>query len=128
MLEYQLHTHKGILEIHPTAPLGSRDFVQLKEIIERYLSDHRHLQGLLIHSRDMPGWEDFAELISHVHFMQDNQQQIHKVAAIADRRLDGILKTINDHFYYADVRFFLDQSREDAESWLESTQQNSRTA
>jgi hypothetical protein len=118
MLDYQLLPDQGILKVHPNAPLAARDFVQMAEVVDRYLSDHDYLNGVLISSNDFPGWEDFSSFISHLRFVGDHHKRIKRVAAVSDDKLLTIAPKIVDHFVDAEVRHFDFSEEESAVSWL----------
>ena len=118
MLDYQLLPSDGILEVHPSTPLQARDFAQLAEVVDRYLSNHDSLNGLLISTDDFPGWEDFSALVSHVEFIHDHHKKIRKVAAVSNDTLLTVLPPIANHFVGAEVKHFDKSQLDDARSWI----------
>ena len=75
MLNYELLATQGILKVSPAFPLASRDIVQMGESIDRYLSDHPRLNGILVQADDLLGWDDFSSQISHLELAKDHQLQ-----------------------------------------------------
>jgi hypothetical protein len=71
MLTYSIKQPEGILVLQPSAPLSKQDFAGLSAAVDAYLSDHAKLRGVLIRSKDFPGWESFVGLIAHMHFVRD---------------------------------------------------------
>lgn len=118
MLDYKLLPSDGILEVHPRTPLLARDFVQLSEAVDRYLSHDGRLQGLLISTDEIPGWEDFSELVSHIEFTHEHHKLIPKVAAVSNTALINLLPPISRHFSHAEIKQFDSQHVDDALDWI----------
>jgi len=118
MLDYKLLPSDGILEVHPHTPLLARDFAQLSEAVDRYLSRHGRLQGLLISTDETPGWEDFSELVSHIEFTHEHHKLIPKIAAVSNAVLSNLLPPISKHFSRAEVKQFDSQHVDDAIDWI----------
>jgi hypothetical protein len=120
MLEFALIPDTGILTIQPTVPLASRDFVLLNEVVDRYLSEHTLLQGILISGADGPGWEDLAALIANLHFAGNHQCLVPRLAAVTDRDLRTALPILAGHFTSAEIRHFARAQEAQALTWLQS--------
>jgi len=118
MLDYKLLADDGILEVHPRTPLLARDFVQLSEAVDRHLSHHGSLHGLIISTDEIPGWEDFSELVSHIEFTHDHHKLIPKIAAVSNATLSNLLPPISQHFTQAEVKQFDSQHIDDALEWI----------
>lgn len=118
MLDYKLLANDGVLEVCPTTPLHARDFAQLSEAVDRYLSREHNLKGVIIRTNDKPGWEDFSELVSHIEFIHDHHKQVPKIAAISNDELQTILPPIANHFAAAEVKHFDTCNRNEALDWI----------
>jgi len=118
MLDYKLLASDGILEVHPRTPLLARDFAQLSEVVDRYLSHHKRLQGLLISADETPGWEDFSELVSHIEFTHEHHKQIPKIAAVSNAVIANLLPPISQHFSHAEIKQFDSQHLSEALDWI----------
>lgn len=120
MLDFHLQTDTGILQLSPAAPLASRDFVLLNEVVNRYLADHNTLSGIIISGGDQPGWEDLASLIANLSFVDNRHQQIYRVAVVMDMPLGSILPALKAHFPGATVCCYGENQQSEALSWLTS--------
>jgi hypothetical protein len=69
MLDYSILMPGGILDLEPRAPLTKDDFGGLDAALDPYLSNHDKLRGVLIHSKALPGWEDFDAFAAHMRFV-----------------------------------------------------------
>src|ERR1035437_8119884 len=98
MLDYSIMQPEGILVLKPQAPLSKEDFGGLSVAVDSYLTDHAKLQGLLIHSRDFPGWENFGGFTAHMHFVHEHHKKIERVAIVTDSQIAGIAELLAKHF------------------------------
>ncbi|WP_439133940.1 STAS/SEC14 domain-containing protein [Pseudomaricurvus sp.] len=118
MLDFDLDPNEGILRVSPASPMLVRDFAQLSEVVDRYLSNHECLNGIIINTDKFPGWEDFSALVSHLKFVRDHHKQVRKVAAVSDDSLIKILPPIAQHFVAAEIRQFDGNQLQAAYDWI----------
>ena len=120
MLTYSIKQPEGILVLQPSAPLSKQDFAGLSAAVDAYLSDHAKLRGVLIRSKDFPGWENFGGLIAHMHFVRDHHKQVERIAIVMDSHLAGLAELVGAHFTSAQVRHFPFSDDAQALEWLET--------
>jgi hypothetical protein len=118
MLDFELLADEGILRVSPASPILVRDFVQLSEVVDRYLTTHERLNGIIISTDTFPGWEDFSALVSHLKFIRDHHRQVRKIAVVSNDSLIEILAPIAKHFVAAEIRQFEDAQQQAAEDWV----------
>ena len=118
MLDYKLLPDKGIVCIHPESPLQARDFAALNEMIERYLSSHEQLNGLLITSEDSLGWEEFSDGVGHLKFARDELSAIARIATVSTPQMPDIASSINKHFTQSEIKHFSHEEQKQAISWV----------
>lgn len=118
MISHELLRDKGILILTPEGPLEKTDFEALGREVDPYIETQGKLNGLLISVKSLPGWKDFAALVSHLRFVKDHHQKIKKVAAVTDSGFLSILPHIANHFVAADVRHFDFRDKDRALNWL----------
>ena len=125
MIDVDLNESEGIVVVQPEQMLGFSvdDFKQLTDRVDHYLEDHDMLRGLVIVTRNFPGWEDFKAFISHVRFVRDHHRTIGKVAIVSDSRFLSTAPYLADHFVDAKIRHFDFADIEEAKAWaaLEET-------
>jgi hypothetical protein len=119
MLDYELLSDEGIVRIHPESPLQARDFAALNEMVERYLSRHEKLNGLLITADDLLGWEEFSDWFDHLTFTKNHQAAITRVATISDADLPKLSPEINEYFSTSEIKHFSSNEETQAMSWFE---------
>lgn len=60
MMEVKLFRDEGILTIAPLDKLTTTDFEQISTLVNPYIEEEGHLNGVLIGAESFPGWKDFA--------------------------------------------------------------------
>lgn len=120
MLDFELLSDEGILRVSPASPILVRDFVQLTEVVDRYLTTHERLNGIIISADALPGWEDFAAQVSLLQFLRDHHRHIPKIAALANAPLINVLPPIAAHFEAAVIREFGCDQLQAASDWIQA--------
>lgn len=118
MINLTLNHPEGIAIVEPDDALSAADFEQLTATVDAYLTQHESLNGLLIHTREFPGWESFAGFISHMKFVRDHHEAISHVALVTDSKLANIAPRLAQHFVSAEVKAFPFAERDAALSWI----------
>lgn len=118
MLGIDIDRNNGIVTIEPLGPLGESDFVNLAALVDPYLDTNNHLQGLLIHTREFPGWESFGALVEHMRFVRDHHEQVGRVALVTDSAIGNLAETIGGHFVAATVKHYPFDELDAARDWL----------
>jgi len=120
VLAYEFVRDKGILVIMPEGPLRAEDFQALSQEVDDYIVSDGALTGVMISAEKFPGWEDFSGFLSHVRFIQENNRDIDKVAAVTDSAFLSIMPRVANLFISATVRHFPIAERDEAMEWLQS--------
>lgn len=119
MLQHKI-LENSIAVIEPSGPLSENDFEALGKTVDAYLAESGRLNGLLIHTRDFPGWEDFEGFIEHIKFVHEHQSKINKVALVSNSVLASIAPKLASHFVAAEIRQFDFDLYDEAMDWLQS--------
>ena len=120
MITFRILTEDAIVVIEPSGPLSEIDFAALTEEVDAYLEVRESLKGLLIHTREFPGWEDLEGLVGHIRFVRDHHQKIARVAFACDSKLTALVPKFAKHFVSAEVRSFAFHQFDEALAWLRS--------
>jgi hypothetical protein len=120
MLTYEILHEDEIIVLEPQGPLSRGDFSQLATDIDHYLAQNKRLRRLLVHSREFPGWEDLAGLMSHLRFVGEYHQQIERVALVSDSTVAALAPKLVELFINAEVENFDYQEKDRALEWLRS--------
>jgi hypothetical protein len=107
----------GIVVVEATGPLRVPDFDALALTIDSWLEHHAELQGLVLHARAFPGWENLTALVGHLRFVRDHHHAIAKVALALDGTLAHLAPHVATHFVHAQVRHFDYDQLDNAITW-----------
>jgi len=113
----RLLSDKGVIVVEVTQALRARDFDELAATADTWIEAHGHLQGLVIHARRFPGWENLGGLIRHVRFVRDHHRKIKRIALSADGELATLAPRLGEHFVQAEVKSFAYDALDAAIAW-----------
>ncbi|MCE5289424.1 MAG: STAS/SEC14 domain-containing protein [Nocardiaceae bacterium] len=116
-VEHRLIAESGVIVVEIHRPLRAQDFEALAETADTWLETHETLHGLVIHTREFPGWENVAGLLHHIQFVRDHHRKIGKVALVADSKLASLAPHLVNHFINAEVKKFDYDEFDDALAW-----------
>jgi len=117
----RLLSDKGVIVVEVTQALRARDFDELAITADSWIEAHGQLQGLVIHARRFPGWENLGGLIRHIRFIRDHHRKIRRIALAADGDLATIGPRIGEHFVQAEVKSFSYDALDAAIAWASGT-------
>lgn len=119
MLHVDLDENKAVAIFRPEGALSEADFDYAANLVDQYLEDHATLRGLIVNSRDFPGWNSFAALVQHLRFVRDHQRQIKRVALVTDSVVGKLGEKLADHFIAAEIKSFPFDDMTEAAQWVE---------
>lgn len=120
MLDCSIMKPEGILVLKPHAPLNKEDIISLGAAVDAYLADHAKLQGVLIHTKGFPGWENFGGFTAHMHFIREHHQRVERVAIVTDSQIADMAVSLGKHFTSAALRHFPVDGDMQALDWLQA--------
>lgn len=120
MLDYSVMKPEGILVLKPHSPLSKEDFDGLSAAVDAYLSDHAKLHGVLIQSKEFPGWENFGGFSAHMHFVKEHHKKVERIAVVTDSSIAGVAESLGRHFTSAEVKHFPFPDDTQAMDWLKA--------
>lgn len=118
MLEVKLDETTGIATMSPDTALSEVDFEYATRRVNDYLEKHDKLKGIIINTRQFPGWESFDAMLSHFRFVRDHHLHVTKVALVTDSPVGVLSDKIADHFVAAEVRHFAFKDLKNAQQWI----------
>jgi stage II sporulation SpoAA-like protein len=116
-VSHRLLADRGVIVVEVTQALRARDFDELAVTADTWIEAHGRLQGLVIHARRFPGWENLGGLIRHVRFVRDHHRKIARIAIAADGELATLAPRLGEHFVQAEVKSFPFDAVESAIAW-----------
>jgi hypothetical protein len=105
-VSYHLIRESGVIVVEVKQALRAQDFEELASAADAWIEAHGDLQGLVIHAREFPGWENFASFLRHVRFVRDHHRHVKRIAFAADTKLTNVLPAIAELFVHAEVKNF----------------------
>jgi hypothetical protein len=101
----RLIPQSGVMVVELEQPLQTSDFDKIAMLADPYIEAHGRLQGLVLHARQFPGWENLGSLMSHVRFVRDHHRNIRRVGLSVDGNLAKFAH-VAEHFVDAEIRVF----------------------
>ena len=118
MLNIDLNKEAGLAIVQPEGTLSESDFDTIAGVIDPYLEEYGELKGLIIYTKDFPGWDSFGAMLKHFKFVKDHQQKLSHVALVTDSAIGNLAEKIANHFISAEVKHFPYSQVVDAKSWI----------
>jgi hypothetical protein len=118
MLLVEIDTENAIASLRPDSALSRADFESAAETIDTYLESADSLNGLMVCTRDFPGWDSFGALIKHLKFVRAHHHRIARVALVTDSRAADYAERLARHFVAATVRHFPFDAEHEARDWI----------
>jgi hypothetical protein len=107
----------GIAILEPKGELSSDDFKSISNVIDPYIQKHGKLQGAVIYVQSFPGWDSFAALSSHIHFIKEHHKKISRLAICTDSVIGNFAESIGNIFVNAEIKKFDYKDFNEAEIW-----------
>lgn len=127
-VSHQLLPEKGVLVVEIRQALRAQDFDALALTADTWIEAHGELNGLVVHAREFPGWENLGGLLRHVRFVRDHQRKIGKIALATDSKLASLAPRLAQHFIHAEVKHFGYGELDAATEWAQHSQERSATS
>ncbi|HUU50042.1 MAG TPA: STAS/SEC14 domain-containing protein [Nitrospinota bacterium] len=118
MISFEIMRAEGIVIIEPLGALEQTDFERLTKEIDAYINEKGYVNGIIIHTKDFPGWKSFGAFTHHMKFIKDHHKKIKRVAAVTDSKLMSIAPMIANHFVSAEVKQFDYADMDAAKKWV----------
>ncbi len=105
-VSHRLLPESGVIVVEVKQALRAQDFDALAFTADAWIEAHGDLQGLVIHAREFPGWENLGSFLRHVRFVRDHHRKVRRIALAADTRLASLAPSIAELFIQAEVKSF----------------------
>ena len=110
---------KSFCLVEPQGPLTKEDFAEVARQVDPIIESQGELDGLIIKTREFPGWESLSDVVEHFRFVKNHHANIEKVALVTDAKIAELLPSVIKHFVKADIKQFDFDDYEDAVKWVE---------
>jgi hypothetical protein len=119
-LAHRLLPDAGVLVVEPTERLRAEDFDAVALTVDPWIEGKGALNGIVIHAREFPGWEDLGGFLRHMQFVRAHHRKVGRIGLAVDGDFAKIVSGIGDHFVEAEVKRFAFDQLEDAIAWAGS--------
>ncbi|MFZ0784825.1 MAG: STAS/SEC14 domain-containing protein [Candidatus Acidiferrales bacterium] len=116
-VSHHLIRESGVLVVEVKQALRAQDFEELSFSADEWIKEHGSLQGLVIHAREFPGWENFGSFLRHIRFVRDHRQHVNRIAFAADSKLATVAPVFAEIFSGAEVKSFAYDELDIAIAW-----------
>ena len=120
MINIVVQRDEGIVVVEPTGPLEQSDFEKLASEIDAFSANRGRLNGLIIHTKSFPGWDDFNAFLHHMKFVKEHHKDIQRVAIVTDSKMGAIGPGLVTHFVSAHIKRFEYDNIEEAHRWIKA--------
>jgi hypothetical protein len=116
-VSHRLLPDSGVMVVEVQQPLREEDFDALALTADAWIATHGDLQGLVIHARAFPGWENLGSALHHLRFVRDHHRKIKRIALATDSAMATIAPLVAEHFIQAEIKSFAYDGIDDAIAW-----------
>ncbi len=109
----------GVLILHPEGPLRRQDFDKVTSIVDPWIESHHMLQGIVVSTKNFPGWENLGSLIHHIDFVSSHHQKVKRVAMAVDGQLPALAAKIVPRILTPEFKQFSFRQLDKAILWAE---------
>jgi hypothetical protein len=105
-VSHRLLPEKGVIVVEVEHALNAQDLDALALTADQWIESHGGLEGIVIHARAFPGWENLAGLVRHIQFVRYHHRKVKRIALATDGKLASLAPRVGEHFVQAEVRSF----------------------
>ena len=118
MLNVSIHEDDGMAVLEPHGALTQKDFEAAAAMIDPFIERHGKLNGVMIHSKEFPGWDSFAAMLTHLKFVRDHHTRVERVAMVTDSMIGDLAEVLTGHFVQAEIKHFRFNEFKQARLWM----------
>ncbi|MGD0674524.1 MAG: STAS/SEC14 domain-containing protein [Polyangiaceae bacterium] len=116
-VRHRLLPDKGVVVIDAEGALHAEDFDAVALTVDPWIESHGSLEGVVIHARTFPGWENLGSLVRQVQFVRDHHRQVRRIALATDGKLASLAPRVGEHFVRAEIKTFGYAQLDGAVAW-----------
>lgn len=120
-LSHRIVPDRQVLVVEPRGKLRAEDFDVLGASVDAWTeSAGCGLQGIVVHVREFPSWENVGALLRHVLFVRDYHRKVRRIALASESVGAKIAPALAEHFVQAQVQRFDTGELDRAITWAGS--------
>lgn len=126
MIHVELDPATKTATLRPEGELAEGDFAKVASELDPFIEAQGKLNGLVISTRDFPGWKSFGAMTAHFSFVKEHQKHVARVALVTDSVVGDLAEKLASHFVSAEIKHFPFGELEQARQWVtdDSTSDN----
>jgi hypothetical protein len=118
MISIELDREAAIAVLQLQGELREKDFDLITKVIDPYIIEHGKLNGLIINTKDFPGWNFLGAMVEHFKFVKSHEKKLTHVALVTDSPIGDLMGILAKFFVSADVKHFDYDEFTKAQEWI----------
>ena len=119
-IKITLDSDSKIVVLEPTESLSKDDFLYAKSRIDPFIEKEGKLNGIIIYTKNFPGWDSFSGFLTHMEFIKEHHKKIKKLAFVTDSFVGEMGEKVGSHFVSAEIKNFDYNALDKAKEWIAS--------
>lgn len=115
-LVHRFLVERGVLLVRPTGPLRPADFDVIARAVDLW-RPAAGLHGLVVVTREFPGWENVAGFVRHIQFARRHRDSVRRVALVIDVDVPPADRELTGHFMRCELNCFSRHLIDGAIAW-----------
>ncbi len=117
-IKITLDKKSKIAILKPLGALTQGDFTKAKQIIDPFIKKNGKLNGIIIYTKDFPGWNSSKAFSAHIEFIKEHHEHVKKIAFVTDSILVETGDKIGSYFIDTEVKNFNFNELDIAKEWI----------
>jgi len=109
---------RAIAVLEPDGPFSKEDFISVAKTMDAHIDKHGNLAGVIMHSKDFPGWKSFGAFCEHITFIKNHHNKVDRVAPVTDSTFAKFMRIFVKPFVSAEIKIFPFDSLDKAKAWI----------
>jgi len=119
-LKVTIEEQSKLVILEPQAELSKDDFLYAKSLVDPFIEREGVLNGIIIYTKDFPGWDSFSGFLEHMEFIKEHHKKIKKLAFVTDSFVGEMAQKLGKHFVNAEIKNFDYVDLQKAKEWIVS--------
>ena len=116
-LDVLLDEDSAFAILEPKAKLTKEDFEAASAALDPFIRERGELQGMMIKTRDFPGYDSLEDMAEHFKFIKSHHDKIGRVALVTDAPVASMVERLGDFLTKSEVKHFDFADAANAERW-----------
>ena len=106
MIKITIDQQNNVALFEPSGELTEQDFKHATKTLDPHIQKTGKLNGLIIHTEHLPGWESFGSLTSHLCFIKQHHTTIKSIAFVTHSPLANLIEIFAQHLVCTEIKNF----------------------